>query len=136
MIFQFQLLFSAHTLVCLNMILKLSHYCVSCTSMRYYWEKGCLLIVKNVGARDCSVRLYMSSNIFLDTGVFYLFKLVGGGVFENICGEWRRIDFNRIETFKISTILHLNVTRSTSSCPKMNWKLFMCQDHLVYIYGL
>ena len=40
--------------------------------MRYYWEKGCLLIVKNVGARDCSVRLYMSSNIFLDTGVFYL----------------------------------------------------------------
>ena len=55
--------------------------------MRYYWEKALLLIVKNVGARDCSFRLYMSSNIFLDTGVFYLFKLVGGGVFENICGE-------------------------------------------------
>ena len=65
----------------------LVHYCVSCTSKRYYWEKALLLIVKNVGARDCSVRLYMSSNIFLDTGVFYLFKLVGGGVFENICGE-------------------------------------------------
>ena len=55
--------------------------------MRYYWEKALLLIVKNVGARDCSVRLYMSSTIFFDTGVFYLFKLVGGGVFENICGE-------------------------------------------------
>ena len=65
----------------------LPHYCVSCTSMRYYWEKALLLIVKNVGACDCSVRLYMSSNIFLHTGVFYLFKLVGGGVFENICGE-------------------------------------------------
>ena len=63
------------------------HYCVSCTSMRYYWEKALLLIVKNVGARDYSVRLYMSSNLFLDTGVCYLFKLVGGGVFENICGE-------------------------------------------------
>ena len=43
--------------------------------------------MKNVGARDYSVRLYMSSNLFLDTGVCYLFKLVGGGVFENICGE-------------------------------------------------
>ena len=113
-----------------------THYCVSCTSMRYYWEKALLLIVKNVGARDCSVRLYMSSNIFLDTGVFYLFKLVGGGVFENICGEWRRIDFNRIETFKISTTYHLKDTRSTSSHPKMNWKLFMCQHHLIYIYAL
>ena len=112
------------------------HYCVSCTSKRYYWEKALLLIVKNVGARDCSVRLYMSSNIFLDTGVFYLFKLVGGGVFENICGEWRRIDFNRIETFKISTTYHLKDTRSTSSHPKMNWKLFKCQHHLIYIYAL
>ena len=114
----------------------LTHYCVSCTSKRYYWEKALLLIVKNVGARDCSVRLYMSSNIFLDTGVFYLFKLVGGGVFENICGEWRRIDFNRIETFKISTTYHLKDTRSTSSHPKINWKLFMCQHHLIYIYAL
>ena len=113
-----------------------THYCVSCTSKRYYWEKALLLIVKNVGARDCSVRLYMSSNIFLDTGVFYLFKLVGGGVFENICGEWRRIDFNRIETFKISTIYHLKDTRSTSSHPKINRKLFMCQHHLIYIYAL
>ena len=112
------------------------HYCVSCTSKRYYWEKGWLLIMKNAGARDCSVRLFMSSNLFLETVVCYLFKLVGVVVFEYICGEWRRIDFNRIETFKISTILHLNDTRSTSSCPKMNWKLFMCQDHLVYIYGL
>ena len=112
------------------------HYCVSCTSKRYYWEKGWLLIMKNVGARDFSVRLFMSSNLFLETVVCYLFKLVGVVVFEYICGEWRRIDFNRIETFKISTILHLNDTRSTSSCPKMNWKLFMCQDHLVYIYGL
>ena len=61
---------------------------ISCRGLQwYYWEKALLLIVKNVGARDYSVRLYMSSNLFLDTGVCYLFKLVGGGVFENICGE-------------------------------------------------
>ena len=79
--------------------------------------------------------IYEQQHIFRHR-CFYLFKLVGGGVFENICGEWRRIDFNRIETFKISTTYHLKDTRSTSSHPKINWKLFMCQHHLIYIYAL
>ena len=43
--------------------------------------------MKNAGARDCSVRLFMSSNLFLETVVCYLFKLVGVVVFEYICSE-------------------------------------------------
>ena len=33
------------------------HYCVSCTSKRYYWEKALLLLMKNVGARRSLIRL-------------------------------------------------------------------------------
>ena len=41
----------------LHTFVSLDHYCVSCTSKRYYWEKALLLLMKNVGARRSLIRL-------------------------------------------------------------------------------
>ena len=41
----------------LNKMKDQPHYCVSCTSKRYYWEKALLLLMKNVGARRSLIRL-------------------------------------------------------------------------------
>ena len=51
------------------------HYCVSCTSKRYYWEKALLLLMKNVGARRSLIRLQWAAIFFLWIPLLAIFGL-------------------------------------------------------------